>query len=63
MEWGIVIVERSRAVGMEWSKETEPLGRGGGSQHKNPDAEVWEITNREPIVEASWAQLLSAVKC
>lgn len=59
VEWGIVRVERSRAVGMEWSKETEPWG----SQHKNPDAEVWEITNREPIVEASWAQLLSAVKC
>lgn len=66
MEWGTVKAEKSQAVGMEWPKETgllEVCVRGGWSQHKNPAAGVWEIINREPVVEASWAQPLSAIKC
>ena len=64
VEWGTVRAERSQAVGMEWPKETGLLEVCvGGSQHKNPAAGVWEIINRELVVEASWAQPLSAVKC
>lgn len=58
-EGGIVTGERSRAVGMEWPKETL-LER--ATILKTQLHEAGQLSaRREPAVQAAWGQLLCAV--